>query len=67
MSPVSTDGSEWSGINQYSLPSPNSVRGFPTPPQSGPVAPSHNGPSDTTKNVAEGVASKFRYLSVQSE
>ncbi|EZF28965.1 hypothetical protein H109_01499 [Trichophyton interdigitale MR816] len=48
MSPVSTDGSEWSGINQYSLPSPNSVRGFPTPPQSGAAHSSHNGPSDTT-------------------
>ncbi|KAM5472902.1 component of the polarisome [Microsporum audouinii] len=46
MSPVSTDGSEWSGINQYSIPSPNSVRGaFPTPP-SGPQ--SNAGPSDTT-------------------
>ncbi|KAK2873462.1 hypothetical protein FQN49_002354 [Arthroderma sp. PD_2] len=47
MSPVSTDGSEWSGINQYSLPSPNSIRGaFPTPPSSG--SQSHGGPSDST-------------------
>ncbi|KAF3483912.1 SpaA [Arthroderma uncinatum] len=47
MSPVSTDGSEWSGINQYSLPSPNSIRSaFPTPPSSG--SQSHGGPSDST-------------------